>query len=499
MHTTPSGRAAYLELEQRFARMYLIRDAATVLEWDASTFMPDGGADARSDQLAALRVVRHEQLVDPVVGELIANAGGELDPWERANLREMARERIHATAMPSSLVEARSKAVSACEMRWRTARHDNDFAGLRPLLEEVLKLTREMAHAKAAALGVSAYDALLDEWEPGGRSTDIDRVFKDLESFLPGLVDRVLERQASRPITAIARGPFSPEKQMQLATRVMKALGFDFAHGRIDVSAHPFCAGIPEDVRITTRWDETDFTNGLYSVVHETGHALYERGLPKRFRGQPVGQARGMSTHESQSLIWEMQAARSPELVSWMSKAARETFGGAGAGFSDEAILGHVLQVERSLIRVDADEVTYPLHVILRYRLEREMIEGNLEIRDLPGAFDDAMEKLVGIRPHDVRDGCLQDIHWAGGLWGYFPTYTLGALTAAQLYAAAADDNTTSALAAGDGRPLLSWLATNVHAFGSLETASEIVERATGKKLDAQVFRKHLERRYLAS
>jgi carboxypeptidase Taq len=207
-----------------------------------------------------------------------------------------------------------------------------------------------------------------------------------------------------------------------------------------------------------------------------------------------------MSTHESQSLIWEMQAARSPELVSWLARTAREIFGGSGEGFSDSAILDHVTQVERSLIRVDADEVTYPLHVILRYRLERAMIAGQLEVKDLPGAFDDGMEKLVGIRPKDVCNGCLQDIHWSGGLWGYFPTYTLGALTAAQLYATAlaADPSIPSSLANGDGRPLLAWLRTNVHERGSVESASEIVERATGKKLDARVFRAHLERRYLA-
>lgn len=501
MPTPQTRRDAYLELERRFAKMYLIRDAATVLEWDASTFMPDGGADARSDQLAALRVIRHELLIDPALEELLDSAAtaDDLDPWQRANLREMSRERIHATAVPASLVEARSKAVSACEMRWRTARHDNDFAGLRPLLEEVLRLTREVASAKAERLAVSPYDALLDEWEPGGRSVEIDAVFAQLESFLPSLVERVIERQSQRPSPPIARGPFTDEQQMALAARVMKAFGFDFQHGRIDLSAHPFCAGVPEDVRITTRWDASDFTNGLFSVIHETGHALYEQRLPKRFRGQPVGQARGMSTHESQSLIWEMQAARSPELVSWLAKVARETLGGSGEGFSDAAVLGHVTQVERSLIRVDADEVTYPLHVILRYRLERAMVGGDLEVKDLPGAFDDGMHKLVGVRPSDVRNGCLQDIHWSGGLWGYFPTYTLGALTAAQLYSAAlaADASIPSALAEGDGRPLLGWLVKNVHERASLGTASEIVEQATGRKLDAQVFRKHLEHRYL--
>lgn len=494
-------RDVYGDLEKRFSRMYLIRDAATVLEWDASTFMPDGGAQARADQMATLRVIRHELLTDPAMGELLGEAEtcADLDEWERANLREMRREWIHATAVPAALVEARSQAVSACEMRWRTARRANDFAGLRPLLEEVLRLTREMAAAKSQSLGVSAYDALLDEWEPGGRAADIDRVFGAIESFLPSLVERVLAHQARRPAPDAPRGPFAERRQLELAHRLMRAMGFDFAHGRLDVSAHPFCAGIPEDVRITTRWDENDFENGLFSVIHETGHALYERGLPERWRRQPVGQARGMSTHESQSLLWEMQVARSPELVSWLAPVAREIFGGDGPAWEPDAMLGRVLRVERSLIRVDADEVTYPLHVILRYRLERAMIAGDLAIADLPGAFDDGMHELLGIRPPNVGDGALQDIHWPAGMFGYFPTYTLGALTAAQLYAAALQANPSipTSLARGDAKPLTAWLVPNVHALGALPSAPEILVRATGKPLDPEVFRRHLERRYL--
>ncbi|MGZ3473051.1 MAG: carboxypeptidase M32 [Polyangiales bacterium] len=491
---------AYPELEKRFERMYLLRDAVTALEWDASTFMPEGGSQARADQMAVLRVMRHELLTAPDLGDQLAKAESEsLDEWQKANLREMRREWIHATAVPASLVEARSQAVSTCEMRWRSARRDNDFAGLLPSFEQVLKLTREVGQAKSAALDVSPYDALLDEWEPGGRSQEIDRVFAAIEKFLPSMVDRVIEHQARRPVADPPRGPFSAEKQLQLAHSVMRMLGFDFHHGRIDTSAHPFCAGVPEDVRITTRWDEADFTNGLFAVIHETGHALYERGLPERFRKQPVGQARGMSTHESQSLLWEMQAARTPELVSCLAKTARDTFGGSGPEWDASALLGHVLRVERSLIRVDADEVTYPLHVILRYRLERAMIGGELQLKDLPSAFADGMQKLVGIRPPNVADGCLQDIHWPGGLWGYFPTYTLGALTAAQLYAAAveAEPSIPASLARGETKPLLSWLVANVHSQGARFSGPEIVQRATGKPLDPEVFRLHLEKRYL--
>ena len=494
------GNPSYLELERRFERMYLLRDAAAVLEWDASTFMPDGGAQARADQMATLRVLRHEMLTAPDLGELFDKASsGDLDEWQRANVREMRREHVHATAVPAQLVEARSQAVSACEMRWRSARKANDFEGLRPLLEEVLRLTREVAQAKSGALSVSPYDALLDEWEPGGRSADLDRVFGALESFLPALVGRVIEHQASHPLPHGPDGVFPESKQTELAHRVMAAMGFEREHGRLDVSVHPFCGGTPEDVRITSRWDEADFVTGLFSVVHETGHALYERGLPRKWIRQPVGNARGMSMHESQSLLWEKQAGRSPEFTEWLAPIAREVFGGSGPRWTGEAILGDMLRVERSLIRVDADEVTYPLHVILRYRLERAMIAGELAVKELPAAFDEGMEKLVGIRPPNVCDGCLQDIHWPGGMFGYFPTYTLGAMTAAQLYSAAREAVPTipESLSRGDAKPLLTWLRTNVHEKGSLLDGNELITRATGRPLDAEVFRKHLERRYL--
>jgi carboxypeptidase Taq len=500
---TPS---AYSELEQRFRRMNLLRDAAAVLDWDTAAVMPPGGTGARGDQISTLRVLRHELLTHASIGELLGRADADatdgrapLDDWQRANLREMRREWIHATAVPADLVEARSQAVVACEMRWRSARRENDFRGLLPLLGEVLRLTREMAQAKAAALSVSPYDALLDEFEPDGRSEEIDRVFASLESFLPGLVASILDAQGKRPAPVAPPGPFPVERQRALAHDLMARLGFDFEHGRLDTSDHPFCGGVPDDVRITTRYDERDFISGLLGVLHETGHALYELALPKKWRYQPVGQARGMSTHESQSLLVEMQACRSREFLSFLAPVAKQAFGGEGAAWEASNLERLATRVARSLIRVDADEVTYPLHVILRYRLERALVAGDLALADLPGAWNDGMESLVGVRPPDDRDGCLQDIHWPGGAFGYFPTYTLGAMTAAQLFASAvaADPSIPACLGKGDFGPLRRWLGENVHAEGSRLSARELLVAATGKPLDPSVFRAHLERRYL--
>ncbi len=335
------------------------------------------------------------------------------------------------------LVEALSKANAACEAVWREARPKSDFAMIRPRLEEVVRLHREAAEAKAARLGTTPYDALLDAWEPGGRSAEIDRLFEPLARFLRPLLEEVLELQLREPGAVIPEGPFPIPAQRGLCERLMRRVGFDFDHGRLDVSRHPFCGGTPDDVRITTRYDDADFTSSLMGVLHETGHALYERGLPAAWRYQPVGSARGMSLHESQSLLIEMQACRSRPFIAYLAPLAREAFGGHGIAWEPDNLARLYRRVSRSLIRVEADEVSYPAHVILRYKLERAMLAGELAVAELPGAWAEEMERLLGIAPPDDRRGCLQDIHWYDGAWGYFPTYTLGAMTAAQLFDAA--------------------------------------------------------------
>jgi len=494
--------AAYAALEKRFARLSAIGGAIGILGWDTQTMMPDGAADARAEQTATLSVLAHEILTDPrVAGDLAAaDADPALTGWQRANLREMRAAHTRATAVPADLVEALSKATSACEMAWRTARADSDFPALLPTLAEVLARVRESAAAMGEALGLDPYDALLDEHDPGSRAVRIDALFDAMAGFLPGLIGEALERQAVLPAPIAPQGPFPVETQRALGERLMRQAGFDFARGRLDVSLHPFCGGADDDVRITTRYDEEDFTKALMGVLHETGHALYEQGRPAAWRGQPVGLARGMAVHESQSLIIEMQAARSPEFLSWLGPAARDAFGGEGPAWAAENLRRHYTRVERGFIRVDADEVTYPAHVILRYRLERALIGGGLALADLPGAWNDGMRDLLGVVPPDDRRGCLQDIHWPGGGWGYFPTYTLGAMTAAQLFDAAvrAVPEVRPALARGDFAPLVGWLRDKVHGLGCLPPSTDaVLEHATGRPLDAAVFRRHLEARYL--
>src|SRR5262245_55671415 len=398
--------------------------------------MPAGGAAARAEQLATLRLVAHQHLTMPEIDGLLneAEAGaGTLDEWQRANMREIRRRRAHALAVPGDLVEAVSRACSECELVWRKARSESDFAAVLPDLERVLGLYRDVSSLKATRLGTSPYEALLDEYEPGGSVAVIDRLFNEIASFLPDLLEAVLSRQAALPPPPAPAGPFPIEAQRRAAVTLMERLGFDFAHGRLDVSAHPFCGGTPDDVRITTRYNESDFARALMGVLHETGHALYQRGLPAEWRLQPVGRARGMAMHESQSLLLAMQVCRSRGFLSFAAPLLREIFGGDRRGWDPEALYRRQIRVQRGLIRVDADEVTYPAHVILRYRLERAMIAGDLLPADLPGAWAEGLRELLGVAPNNDREGCLQDIHWYDGNWGYFPTYTLGAMIAAQL------------------------------------------------------------------
>ena len=384
-------------------------------------------------------------------------------------------------------------------MIWREARPANDFAAVVPKLTEVVDLVREAGEAKAAVLDCTPYEALMDQYEPGARAARIESLFADLAQFLPDFLDRVLARQSANAQALPVSGPFPLEAQRALGLRLMRQLGFDFDHGRLDVSLHPFCGGVPEDVRITTRYDENDFSQSLMGVLHETGHALYTRGLPADWRYQPVGNARGMAIHESQSLLIEMQACRSREFLEFAAPLMRDAFGTDGPAWTAENLHLIYTRVERSLIRVDADEVTYPAHVILRFRLEKALLNGDLKVGDIPAAWNEGMRDVLGITPPDDTSGCLQDIHWYDGTFGYFPTYTLGALAAAQLFAAArqARPEIPESISVGDFSPLLAWLRENVHSIGSLLSTDDVLAEATGTALGAEAFKQHLEARYL--
>jgi len=488
--------SAYRKLEARFARQADIEGAVAVLHWDHQVMMPPGGTEARAEQLATLESLAHEILTAPETGALLDEVAAEdLAPWPAANVREMRRAHTHATAVSADLVAALARASARAEPVWREARAQADFGLLRPALDEVVQLTREEAAAKAEVLGLEPYDALLDGYEPGTTTADVDRLFDPLAETLPGLLERVLAHQGDVPRPELE---IAPEVQQALGQRLMAALGFDFDHGRLDVSLHPFCGGVPDDIRMTARWDAADPASGLMAILHETGHALYNANLPKPWRRQPVGEPRSTAVHESQSLLVEMQICRSPAFFRYLAPLLAEANGGPGP--SPDALYRNAIRVGRGFIRVDADEVTYPLHVILRYRLEKALVRGALKVADLPTAWNEGMRTLLGVVPPDDRLGCLQDIHWPVGAIGYFPCYTLGAIIAAQLREAAAEalPDLDASLEAGDFRPLTGWAREKIHAQGCFLETPELILAATGRPLSLTPFLTHLDRRYLA-
>ena len=473
-----------------------------MLHWDAATMMPPGSAEDRHEQLAVLTTIRHDMLSSSETGELLAAAldTDALTDWQQANLREMEWRYTHATAVETPLVTALSKASNICETRWRRARADNDFGVLKPLLADVLSLSRDAAQSKAERLSCTSYEALMDQFTPGLNTDMVDALFDRLGRELPDLVSEILEHQASRPEALAPAGPFPVDQQRALGTRLMAVVGFDFETGRLDESLHPFSGGTPDDLRITTRYEEDDFMTGLMGVLHETGHALYEKNLPSDWRRQPVGAARGMDIHESQSLLIEMQACRSLEFLTFASPLMEEVFERVGPEWAPENLYRVYTKVRPGLIRVDADEVTYPLHVILRYRLEKALLADDLPLDELPSAWNDGMAELLNQTPSDDRDGCLQDIHWFDGAFGYFPSYTFGAVTAAQLFRAAttADPAILPEIQAGNFKPLYAWLGKQIHGKGSLLKTPDLIRAATGEELNADIFLGHLRERYLA-
>jgi carboxypeptidase Taq len=488
----------YAALEERFKRIADLEGVLAILDWDTAVCLPRAASEARGEQRATLKGVAHDLLTAETTGELLAGAEAEaagLDPWQRANLTEMGRRYRHARALEPALVEALARATNACEMRWRDARARSDFASLRPALEEVVRLVREAARTTGAALGLAPYDALLDEHQPDLRDALVAPLLDRLAAELPALLEAALAR--ARPVRQ-PRGPFPVADQKALAERLMARLGFDLSAGRLDASAHPFCGGTPDDIRITSRWCEDEVASALMAVLHETGHALYEAGLPRRWRGQPVGEARGILVHESQSLLLEMQVCRSEAFVGFLSGELARAFG-PDPTFAPAELLALWHRVERGLIRVDADEVSYPLHVILRWRLERALLAGDLAVADLPAAWNDGMRALLGVVPPDDARGCLQDIHWPAGAFGYFPCYTLGALLAAQLLAAARRElpGLEEEIAQGRIAGLLAWLRERVHGRGSSLRLAELIEEATGGPLAVEPFLDHLRARYL--
>jgi carboxypeptidase Taq len=490
----------YQQLEQEFRRVHAFRSAASVLRWDSAVVMPRGSSDLRGEQLAALETESHSLVTSPRVSRLLDRAETipGLEDWQRANLREMRRERDHAIATPQNLVSRLAKATARAEVKWLEAKQKSDFALFAPHLEEVVNLLRNKATLLGKAVKLDPYDALVDEFSPGMTSEQIDGIFTTLGRRLPGLIQEAIDLQSKRPPLELS-GRFTAPKQRQLATEIMKAIGFPFDRGRLDESEHPFTGGVPGDIRITTRFSPTDPLSGLMGVLHECGHAMYDVGLPEQWRGQPVGRDRGMAMQESQSLLLEMLICRNRPFLRYLRPLLEKTFGVSGPEWEVDNLYRLLIRVRRSLVRVDADEVTYPVHIMLRYDLEREILNGELKIRDLPEAWNTRVHDRLGVRPSNDAEGCLQDVHWAVGSFGYFPSYAIGAVIAGQLYESLRSDRPEldEEIAAGQFGGLFEWLRQNVHGLAASVDTPELIRNATGKPLTAAAWLRYIEGKYL--
>lgn len=475
--------------------------ALECLGWDQRTMLAPAGHPWRGEQLAALTSLIHGRLQDPARGDRLAELADvkSLSKAESAMVHHWQREHDRAVKIPESLARSLTITATAAETAWETARPDNDWAAVVPHLQELLALKKEEA-ACLAKDGQPFYDALLDEFEPGETSAALAPLFDELEAGIAPILDAIKGSPRYTDAPKID-GAFPVSAQERLNREVCQALGFSFQAGRLDTSAHPFsCAPGPHDHRITTRYNTSNFLESLYGVLHETGHSLYEIGLPEAYWGTPMGQAISLGIHESQSRLWENLVGRSAGFCRWLEPHITEHLG-------VELPANHIWQaanrVSPSLIRVEADEVTYCLHVILRFRLETGLMAGDLALSDLPAAWDDGLEALLGVRPDSIANGCMQDMHWFAGAIGYFPTYALGTMYASQFFDAASEalgglDVMEERFSAGDFQPLLGWLREQIHGQGMQAMPHDLVRQATGAAPSPKSLLQHLNRRYSA-
>lgn len=491
---------SFAKLDELGRKLEALEHALAILGADEATHMAVGGGAKRAEALSALAGMHHRQATAPEISDWIAAAETEaLNDDQRLAVREFRRQYTNMTCLPTEFVERQTSTRLRCEQLWRDLRAKNDWAGFQPALEGIVAIAREEAALRSEALGLDPYDALMEQYDPGNRVADITPVFTDLKAFLKDFVPEALavqqERLAKSPKRPLS-GVYAIERQRELGLAMMGAVGFDLTRGSLSVSHHPFCGGVPSDVRITTRYKTSDFLSALMGVLHETGHALYEQNLPEAWSHWPLGKARGMAVHESQSLFVEKQLGRNPAFWQWALPLVEQHL---GERWSMDEILPHVHHVERGLIRVDADEVTYPLHVILRYELEQELISGRLAVADLPEAWDARMCDYLGLSTIDnPADGPMQDVHWPSAAFGYFPSYTLGAMMAAQQWAALTKEHPSvdDEIARGHFETVNNWRRDKIWSQASRWSTPDLLERATGEKLNAAHFTAHLKKRY---
>ena len=492
-----SCRQRYEELRRCAGRTSLLASIEELLGWDERTMMPPANARHRAEQMTLISGIIHQRWTDQRLGDLLDElADSPLADDEHSvsgtTIRRLRHERNKKVKLPLALVEETTRTAVMGQNAWQQARQDDDFPTLRPWLEKIVKLKRQ----EAEALGYEqcAYDALLDDYEPDERTSNVAAVLAGLREQLVELVAEVAQ-SGRRPDVSILSRSYPVDRQEAFGRQAATRIGFDFDRGRLDVTAHPFCSTHgPHDCRITTRYNERSFNEAFFGILHEAGHGIYEQGLPTEQHGLPPGQATSLGFHESQSRLWENLVGRGLPFWEFMFPEAKRRFPDALGDVKLEDFYFAVNRVQPSLVRVEADEATYNLHILIRFELEQDLLEDRLPVADLPNAWSRKYRQYLGVEPTSDAAGVLQDVHWSGGAIGYFPTYSLGNLYAAQLFAQADADlgGLDGQFARGDFQPLRSWLNNNVHQQGQRYSAAQLIERITGKPLSHEPLMKHL-------
>jgi carboxypeptidase Taq len=496
------AKNAYSELIHRVKEARLLESVGSVLGWDERTYMPPQGASHRAEQMALVARLTHEQLTAPRLGELLgaaessAAAGAQTDTDMAANLREIRRVYDRAVKMPAKLVEELARTTTRAQGVWQEARKKDDFAAFRPWFEKIVGLKRQ--EAQAIGYKHSPYDALLEEYEPGATTAEITELFAALRKDLVPLVGAIIE-SGKRPRHEILAREYPVDRQQLFSEEAAAAIGFDFTSGRLDTTAHPFCSGIgPGDTRLTTRYNQRHFNEAFFGTLHEAGHGIYDQGLDHAHFGEPLGSAVSLGIHESQSRLWENQVGRSRTFWEHFFPRARQVFPTTLGDVGLDDFYFAVNDVQPSFIRVDADEATYNLHIILRFETEQALLTGDLQPADVPGAWNERFHKMFQLTPPSDTLGCLQDIHWSMGGLGYFPTYTLGNLYAAQFMDRARQDlgDLDADFRVGEFGRLKTWLNDKVHRPGQRYRPRDLCRRITGKPLTHQPLLAYLRKKY---
>lgn len=490
----------YALLEKHIAKINKISTAGASLHWDLTQNTPDGAKENLSEDIGNLSSIAHEMFISKHTEDLIlASEGEKLDDWQSANLRLIKKDYISSTALSAEFVEKFSILTSQGQSIWQKAKISSDWDAFAPYLKKIVISVREMADIKSAKLGVKPYEALLNEYDAGRTLAEIESVFTTLKASLPALICEIIEKQKSEQVLPITN-PIESGLQKEISVKIMQNMKFDFSNGRIDEYEHPYCTTTSGGVRILSKFEPQNFLQGIMATIHETGHALYEQNLPKAYKNQPVGKACGMSVHESQSLFMELQVARSKSFSEYLSKLLKDNFSFKGQEFSSENLYRLLNRTKRSLIRVEADEATYPLHVILRFELEKALLDGSINVEDLPEIWNKKMKEYLDITPENHKTGVMQDVHWSSGGFGYFPCYVGGSINASMLAQAAKKCNsfTDKDLAKGDLNKVTDFLKENIWHNGSRFSPSKLIENATGiNALSPEVFIGYLKRKFL--